>query len=97
MTPESGLKAAASAARAILAARDGHPIDAAAHAIEAALELVPEPVVQRLISEHQAQRQNAIAELAEDAKFGKKRLNLEELSEPSLSDIADQDDEGTKP
>lgn len=78
MTPKEALKAAAHAAQAVMAAQDGRPIDAARHAIDAALELVPDDEARRLLDDAALRRANAIADAAEAAKFNK----LADLDEP---------------
>lgn len=70
MTPETILSVAASAAQAVLAAKDGQPIEAARHALAAALELVPRDVAEKLLTDVAIERANAIADLREREKFG---------------------------
>ena len=70
MNPADALKAASNAAQAIMAVQDGRPVDAARHAVAAALDLVPKEAVQQLLTEEAIRRQNAIADAAEVAKFG---------------------------
>lgn len=70
MTPETMLTVAADAAQAVLAARDGDPIQAARHAISAALTLVPKEMAEQLLTDEAVRRANAIADLMEREKFG---------------------------
>jgi hypothetical protein len=70
MNPNEGLSAVANAAQAVIAVHDGRPIDAARHAIAAALDLVPKDVAEKLLTEEAIRRANAIADLMERAKFG---------------------------
>jgi hypothetical protein len=74
MSPEEALRAAASAAQSVMAAHDGRYVDAARHAIDAALELVPADEAAKLLDEAAIRRANRTADLAERLKFG--------LSEP---------------
>lgn len=78
MSPEEALRAAAHAAQAVMAAHDGRPVDAARHAIDAALELVPADEAKDILDAAAVRRANAIADAAEAAKFG----NLHELDDP---------------
>jgi hypothetical protein len=77
MSPEEALRAAASAAQSVMAAHDGRYVDAARHAIDAALELVPADEAAKLLDEAAIRRANAIADAVEAAKFG----NLHELDD----------------
>ncbi|MCW5834508.1 MAG: hypothetical protein KIS78_19055 [Labilithrix sp.] len=70
MTPAAVLRAAGAAAQAIVAATAGRPVDAARHALDAALALVPHEAAAKLLSEQAIARQNAIADAAELGKFG---------------------------
>lgn len=85
MSPTEALKAAASAAQSVMAAQDGRYVDAARHAIDAALELVPAEEAQKLLDEAAIRRANLAADFAEAAKFG------------SLPDLDDPGDEPTSP
>lgn len=69
MSPEEGLKAAADTAQAVMAIREGRYVDAARHAIDAALELVPAHEAAKLLDEAAIRRANAIADAAEFKKF----------------------------
>lgn len=64
------LQAGASAAQAILAAKNGDALGAAAHAIDAALELVPAGDVQVLLDEKARARAEAFRQRLNDEKFG---------------------------
>lgn len=64
------LSAIANAARAIIAAKDGNYLEAAGHATEAALDLIPHDEARKVVDEAIARRVNAEAELAETIKFG---------------------------
>jgi hypothetical protein len=85
MSPQEALRAAASAAQSVMAAHDGRYVDAARHAIDAALELVPADEARELLDAAQIRRANAIADAAEAAKFG------------ALADLDDPGDEPTNP
>jgi hypothetical protein len=85
VSPAEALKAAASAAQSVMAAHDGRYADAARHAIDAALELVPADEAQKLLDAASIRRANAIADAAEAAKFG------------GLADLDDPSDEPTNP
>ncbi len=79
------LSAIANAARAIIAAKNQDYVGAAAHATEAALDLVPHDEAKKLLSEAVMRRINAEAEAAEAARFGR------------LADLDDPGDEPTNP
>lgn len=79
MSPEEVLKAASYAAQAVMAAHDGRYVDAARHAIDAALELVPADEAKGLLDAAAVRRANAVADAAEAAKFG----SLAELDDPA--------------
>lgn len=71
MTPAQALKVGAHAAQAVLAAKDGDPVQAARHALDAALEAIPEAEeVRKLVDEAAIRRANARADELERAKFG---------------------------
>lgn len=91
MTPTEALKAAAHAAQAVMAVQDGRPVDAARHAIDAALELVPEDEARALIDAAAIRRANIAADIAEAAKFG----NLADIDEPGY-DADDPTSPGAK-
>jgi hypothetical protein len=79
------LSAIANAARAIIAAKNKDYVGAAAHATEAALDLVPHDQAKQILSEAVFRRVNAEADLAEAAKFG------------ALADLDDPGEEPTNP
>ena len=88
MSPEEALRAAAAAAQSVMAAHDGRYVDAARHAIDAALELVPHEEAAKLLDEAAIRRANLAADVAEQAKFGKLADDLAELDDPAY----DKDD-----
>ena len=69
MSDPDFFKAAASAAQAVVAALDSRPLEAARHAVDTALELLPREEVAQLLTSQAIARQNALADLAEALKF----------------------------
>lgn len=70
MSAEDFLRAGANAAKAVVAAIDGNPIDAARYAADAMLDLVPHETAAQFLTDAAVRRQNAIADQLERAKFG---------------------------
>lgn len=69
MTPEKALQAGFHAAQAIISAKDGDALGAAAHAMDAVLELVPVGEAQRLLDEGTVTRLEAERQRLNDEKF----------------------------
>ena len=78
------MRAAGKAARAVLAALDGKPIEAVRYAVDAALDLVPVDDLRQMLTDEAVRRQNAIADIAEEAKFGTlpQLFDLDDPEEP---------------
>ncbi len=74
MNPSDGLSAAANVAQALISVHKGEPVEAARHAIAAALDLVPKDVAEHLLSDEALRRQQVAADLLEVAKFGTSKL-----------------------
>lgn len=66
------LSAAVNAAKAIIAAKNGSYLEAAGHAADMALDLVPHTEARKVLDEAIFRRVNAEAELAERIKFGER-------------------------
>ena len=79
MTPEKALTVGASAAQAIIAARNGDAVGAAAHAVDALLELVPAEDARRLLDEKALARAEAFREALNDEKFGVRGVDKDPL------------------
>lgn len=74
MTPDAK-RAARTAVDAAFDALDGNYIEAARKLVNGALDLVPGTVVQQVITDEQARRQNAIAEQLEADTFAGEGLD----------------------
>ncbi len=74
------MRAAASAAQAVVSAIDRRPLESARHAVDAALALLSREEVAQLLTQQAIVRQNAIADQLEREKFG--TANPDEPEEP---------------
>lgn len=70
LDPAKGFTAAANAAQAIVAAKNGDAVGAATHALDAVLELIPSETAKALLDERAVARAERFREQLNDAKFG---------------------------
>lgn len=68
--PNKALQVGYSAAQAIVAAKNGDALGAAAHAVDALLELVPADQAKQLLDERAVARAEAFREALNVEKFG---------------------------
>lgn len=77
--PNKALQVGASAAQAIIAAKNGDAIGAAAHAMDAVLELLPSDDAKKLLDERALARAEAFREQLNDEKFGVRGVDKDPL------------------